>query len=33
MLCANCHREVHAGVRERDEGLLGLAETAGSYAA
>lgn len=33
MLCANCHREVHAGARELDEGLLGLAETAGSYAA
>lgn len=33
MLCANCHREVHAGVRELDEGLLGLAETAGAYAA
>jgi len=33
MLCANCHREVHAGVRQLDEGLLGLAETAGSYAA
>lgn len=33
MLCANCHREVHAGVRELDDGLLGLAETAGAYAA
>ncbi len=33
MLCANCHREVHAGVRELDEGLLGLAEAAGAYAA
>lgn len=32
MLCANCHREVHAGVREIDEGLLGLAEEAGTYA-
>lgn len=32
MLCANCHREVHAGVRELDEGLLGLAEGVGSYA-
>jgi len=33
MLCANCHREVHAGVREIDEGLLGLAEEAAVYAA
>lgn len=33
MLCATCHREVHAGVREIDDGLLGLAETAGAYAA
>ena len=33
MLCANCHREVHAGVRELDEGLLGLAEDATPYAA
>lgn len=33
MLCANCHREVHAGVRELDEGLLGLAEDALPYAA
>ncbi len=33
MLCANCHREVHAGVRELDEGLLGLAEGAPVYAA
>lgn len=33
MLCANCHREVHAGVRELDKGLLGLAESAGSYGA
>mgnify|MGYP002336179890 CR=1 FL=1 len=34
MLCANCHREVHAGVRELfDDGLLGLAEEAGAYAA
>ncbi len=33
MLCANCHREVHAGVRQlEDEALLGLAETAGGYA-
>jgi len=28
MLCANCHREVHAGARELDEGLLGLAAEA-----
>ncbi len=33
MLCANCHREVHAGVRELDEGLLGLAEDAARYVA
>jgi hypothetical protein len=33
MLCANCHREVHAGVRELDEGLLGLAKESGPYAA
>ena len=32
MLCANCHREVHAGVRELDDDhLLGLAEGAGEY--
>lgn len=32
MLCANCHREVHAGVRELfDDGLLGLAEEATAY--
>lgn len=32
MLCANCHREVHASVREIDsEVLLGLAEAAGAY--
>lgn len=32
MLCANCHREVHAGVRELfDDGLLGLAEDATPY--
>jgi hypothetical protein len=31
MLCANCHREVHAGVRELDEGLLGLAEDTVAY--
>lgn len=33
LLCANCHREVHAGVRELDESLLGLAEDAVAYAA
>jgi hypothetical protein len=33
MLCANCHREVHAGVRTLDAGLLGLAEDALGYAA
>lgn len=35
MLCANCHREVHPGVRDLDhhEGLLGLAEDAMPYAA
>ena len=32
MLCANCHREVHAGVRVVDEGLLGLGEGPGFYA-
>ncbi len=31
MLCANCHREVHAGVRWIDDGLLGLAEAARRY--
>ncbi|MBU6424051.1 MAG: hypothetical protein KGQ88_08465, partial [Chloroflexi bacterium] len=31
MLCANCHREVHAGMRQIDDGLLGLAEDRGSY--
>ena len=32
MLCANCHREVHAGVREFfDDGLLGLAEEPAPY--
>ena len=32
MLCANCHREVHAGVRELDDdNLLGLAENADQY--
>ena len=34
LLCANCHREVHAGVRELfDDGLTGLAEPAAAYAA
>jgi hypothetical protein len=33
MLCANCHREVHAGMRVVDEGLLGLAEDAVAYVA
>ena len=33
MLCANCHREVHAGIRVLDEGLLGLAEDALAYVA
>ena len=33
MLCANCHREVHAGVRELRPTLLGLAEHAARYAA
>ena len=33
MLCANCHREVHAGLRELDEDLLGLAEDAAAYVA
>jgi 5-methylcytosine-specific restriction endonuclease McrA len=33
LLCANCHREVHAGVREVDEPLLGLAEPPGVYRA
>lgn len=33
LVCANCHREVHAGVRELfDDGLLGLAEQAAPYA-
>ncbi len=31
MLCANCHREVHAGVRDLDEGVVGLAEAPGEY--
>lgn len=33
MLCANCHREVHAGVRTIRPTLLGLAEDALPYAA
>lgn len=33
MLCANCHREVHAGVRALDARPLGLAEPALEYAA
>jgi hypothetical protein len=33
MLCANCHREVHAGVRDIDVGLLGLAEAPEPYVA
>lgn len=33
MLCANCHREAHAGVRELRPTLLGLAEDAATYAA
>jgi hypothetical protein len=33
MLCANCHREVHAGMRTLDEAPPGLAETAAAYAA
>lgn len=32
MLCANCHREVHAGDRELDGPLLGLAEETAGYA-
>lgn len=31
MLCANCHREVHAGIREIDDALLGLAEPPAAY--
>ena len=34
LLCANCHREVHAGVRKLelfDDGLLGLADPAAPY--
>lgn len=33
MLCANCHREVHAGVRELRPTLLGLAEAPVLYVA
>ena len=33
MLCANCHREVHAGVRTLDHPQPGLAEPALPYAA
>jgi hypothetical protein len=33
MLCANCHREVHAGMRVLDEGPLGLAEDTLAYVA
>jgi hypothetical protein len=33
LMCANCHREVHAGVRELDVALLGLAESRLEYAA
>ena len=33
MLCANCHREVHAGVRTIDDGPLGLAEPTLAYIA
>jgi hypothetical protein len=33
MLCANCHREVHAGARTIRPTLLGLAEDAAPYAA
>ena len=33
MLCANRHREVHAGARRIEEGLLGLAEATHPYAA
>lgn len=31
LLCANCHREVHAGVRSVGDGDLSLSETAGAY--
>ncbi|TMF66513.1 MAG: hypothetical protein E6I20_03900 [Chloroflexi bacterium] len=33
LLCANCHREVHAGARRIEEGLPGLAEATHPYAA
>jgi 5-methylcytosine-specific restriction endonuclease McrA len=33
LLCANCHREVHAGLRALDDGLLGFAEDALPYVA
>src|SRR5207237_908 len=33
LLCANCHREVHAGARRIAEGLPGLAEATHPYAA
>jgi hypothetical protein len=33
MLCANCHREVHAGFRDIHEGLPGLAEAPAIYLA
>jgi len=33
MLCANCHREVHAGVRALETRPLTLAEDALPYAA
>ena len=33
MLCANCHREVHAGAREIRLTLLGLAEEPVAYRA
>ncbi len=31
LLCANCHREVHVGSRDIDNGLLGLAEENAVY--
>lgn len=33
MLCANCHREVHAGFRDLDDGRVGLAEASALYVA
>ena len=33
MLCVNCHREVHAGVRMLDVGPFGIADEAVAYAA